>query len=306
MANKTAEQVMLDLRRPFAPSDIKWRVQQAGISKSSKPYMILIPYVNARAIQARLDDVMGIGNWKNEFMPIDGGFLCGLSLRIDGEWITKWDGAQRTNIEAIKGGISDAQKRAAVEWGIGRYLYDLESSFAECWIVESRNDAVHIHKYKDKRSNTSYMFGYNLPDLPAWAIPQPDTTPFIEAMQECKTLEDLAAAFKSAYLYSKTNNDTTAESEFVKVKDQCKKKIIDNADKIAAEQLEAIKPDVDKQIKMLGQMPNKTTLDNSYNLACKAITEQCNGKTFDKQIPLNALKEAYEKLTKKLETKTKK
>ena len=28
-------------------------------------------------------------------------------------------------MEAIKGGLSNAMRRAAVQWGIGRYLYDL-------------------------------------------------------------------------------------------------------------------------------------------------------------------------------------
>ena len=49
--------------------------------------------------------------------------ICNLSCRIEGEWVTKADGADDTNIEAAKGGISDSLKRAAVLLGIGRYLY---------------------------------------------------------------------------------------------------------------------------------------------------------------------------------------
>ena len=41
----------------------------------------------------------------------------------DGEWIGKSDGADDSNIEAAKGGLSAALKRAAVQWGIARYLY---------------------------------------------------------------------------------------------------------------------------------------------------------------------------------------
>ncbi len=51
--------------------------------------------------------------------------ICYLSIRCDGEWVTKSDGAGDTNIEAEKGGISDALKRAAQKFGIGRYLYYL-------------------------------------------------------------------------------------------------------------------------------------------------------------------------------------
>ena len=46
---------------------------------------------------------------------------------MDGGWVAKADGAGDTAHEAEKGGISDAFKRAAVQWGVGRYLYRLES-----------------------------------------------------------------------------------------------------------------------------------------------------------------------------------
>lgn len=51
----------------------------------------------------------------------NGGVECGISIKIDGEWITKWDAAENTQVEAVKGGRSGAMKRAAVQWGIGRY-----------------------------------------------------------------------------------------------------------------------------------------------------------------------------------------
>ena len=49
--------------------------------------------------------------------------ICSLSCKVGDNWITKADGAGDTDIEGEKGGISDALKRAAVVWGIGRYLY---------------------------------------------------------------------------------------------------------------------------------------------------------------------------------------
>ena len=54
---------------------------------------------------------------------LDGRTVCELSLKINGVWITKTDGAGDTNIEGEKGGLSDAFKRAAVKFGVGRYLY---------------------------------------------------------------------------------------------------------------------------------------------------------------------------------------
>ena len=43
----------------------------------------------------------------------------------DGEWVWREDGADNTEVEAVKGGLSNAMKRAGAALGIGRYLYDL-------------------------------------------------------------------------------------------------------------------------------------------------------------------------------------
>ena len=36
-----------------------------------------------------------------------------------------------TEIEKVKGGLSNSMKRAGVQWGIGRYLYKLPTTFAK-------------------------------------------------------------------------------------------------------------------------------------------------------------------------------
>lgn len=53
--------------------------------------------------------------------------ICEISIYYPDrqEWITKSDGAGSTDIEPIKGGLSNAFKRAASIWNIGRYLYEL-------------------------------------------------------------------------------------------------------------------------------------------------------------------------------------
>lgn len=117
------------LQSPFGTEDIEWRVQQCGSTQQGKLWAIVIPYITNRAIQQRLDDVCGVDGWKNEYTstPNDKGTLCGISIKFD-DWITKWDGAEDTDIEAVKGGLSSAMKRAAVQWGIGRYLYKYEAA----------------------------------------------------------------------------------------------------------------------------------------------------------------------------------
>jgi hypothetical protein len=127
------------LRAPFDVELIKWRV--GARMKSNRNRGQAMPYLNARLVQDRLDEVMGPENWRNEFTaaPMGGGLMCVLSLRIAGEWVSKADVAQQDEVSgnahdpekdreiAIKGAASDAFKRAAVQWGIGRYLYSFEA-----------------------------------------------------------------------------------------------------------------------------------------------------------------------------------
>lgn len=145
----------------FHADEIEWRLQQAG-DKNGKIWAISVPYVTNRAIMQRLDDVVGPANWKNEFAQgPEGGVLCGLSIKVDGEWVTKWDGAENTDIEGVKGGLSGAMKRAAVQWGIGRYLYGLDETFANV----SDNGKLR-GKTKDGKP-----FKWDPPRLPDWALP---------------------------------------------------------------------------------------------------------------------------------------
>jgi hypothetical protein len=64
------------------------------------------------------------------------------------------DGADDSQLEAVKGGLSESMKRAACQWGIGRYLYDLEPQ----WVPV-------------KQVGKSYVLA-EIPELPAWALPE--------------------------------------------------------------------------------------------------------------------------------------
>lgn len=118
------------LEYPFAASEIEWRVLRATKDKTKGQ---VAAFIDSRAIQKRLDDVLGRENWQNRLCTVPGKdnggttHICEISIFYAdrGEWITKSDGAGCTDIEPIKGGLSNAFKRAASMWGIGRYLYNL-------------------------------------------------------------------------------------------------------------------------------------------------------------------------------------
>lgn len=145
----------------FEADAIEWRIQQAG-EKHGRVWAICVPYVTNRAIQVRLDEVAGPENWRNEFRPgPDGGVMCGISIRVGGEWVTKWDGAENTDVEGVKGGLSGAMKRAAVQWGIGRYLYALDETFAN----------VHDNGRFRGKTRDGNSFRWDPPHLPRAVVP---------------------------------------------------------------------------------------------------------------------------------------
>lgn len=135
-------QLFEKLKTPFEQDEIKWRIARAGITKQSQTlWARALPYIDARAVMDRLDEVVGPDKWWDEFKPgVNGGVLCGLSLEIDGKVITRWDGAENTDIEAVKGGLSDAFKRAAVKFGVGRYLYNASELRVDDLQVEQPTD----------------------------------------------------------------------------------------------------------------------------------------------------------------------
>ena len=100
---------------------------------------LALAYLDARDVMDRLDSAVGPANWRDSYEETSKGrLLCTLSIRVDGEWISKADGAGNTDVEGEKGAISDALKRAAVKWGIGRYLYDLGNVWAPCELSEAK------------------------------------------------------------------------------------------------------------------------------------------------------------------------
>lgn len=96
-----------------------------------------LDFISARQLYNRLDDVCGPSGWKIMFRPTERGIIARLSILApkgadEWEWIAKEDGGGyagmqqqgETNEEDdFKSGFSDAAKRAAVVFGIGRYLY---------------------------------------------------------------------------------------------------------------------------------------------------------------------------------------
>lgn len=164
------KEILAALKQPFHPDDLQWRIGQAG-NKNGKTWAMVLAYIDDRAIQDRLDEVVGAENWQISYEGMNGDATTAtISIKLDGEWVSKSNGAGATDIEAIKGGYSGASKRAASVWGIGRYLYNLKNNWA---VVVERGANKSLLKGGDRKNSakTDIWYNWNPPDLPSWAMP---------------------------------------------------------------------------------------------------------------------------------------
>lgn len=141
------------LSAPFEARDIKFKPQMVKNNRA-----LAMAYIDARLIQDRLDSVLGVENWQDnyEILP-DGSVMCRLKLKLGSRWITKTDvgspSEQPDSGDRLKAAFSDALKRAAVKFGIGRYLYRLHAQWVD---------------YDPVKKQLA-----QLPHLPASALPSP-------------------------------------------------------------------------------------------------------------------------------------
>lgn len=155
------------LAEPFPADQISWRIQHAEIGRD--PYGVAVPYLTKTVIVNRLNKVCGPDRWYNQFTAGPaGGLLCGITVIIsDDLHITKWDGADNPDEDqkagaksrSVKGGLSDAMKRAFFQWGC-------------TYLTRIKSDYVKIHKDgKFTHGKKGEGFRWDPPDLPKWALP---------------------------------------------------------------------------------------------------------------------------------------
>jgi hypothetical protein len=147
--------LMARLAAPFEISKVGWKPQSVKGNRA-----MALAYIDARDVQDRLDEVLGVENWQDEYQLLpDNSVMCKLKLKVGKKWIQKMDvgspSEQPDGGDRLKAAFSDALKRAAVKFGIGRYLYRLEATWCDY-------DPA-------KRCFTQ------TPKLPPWALPKLET-----------------------------------------------------------------------------------------------------------------------------------
>ena len=103
------------LQAPTPKSEAKTRKGPKGLS---------LTYVDARFVMDRFDAAFGPLGWADSYVVLPDNSVVG-TITVNG--VSKSDVGVPSDIEPTKGAFSDAFKRAAVKWGVGRDLYDEDS-----------------------------------------------------------------------------------------------------------------------------------------------------------------------------------
>ncbi len=151
------------LAEPFEPREVKFKPQMVKNNRC-----LAMAYIDARLIQDRLDEAVGVENWEDGYKILaDGSVMCRLRVKIGDRWVVKSDvgspSEQPDGGDRLKAAFSDALKRAAVKFGIGRYLYRLQAQWVDYDTVKKQVAQV--------------------PQLPAFAIPKKKPAPKVEVKQ---------------------------------------------------------------------------------------------------------------------------
>ena len=189
---KLTAEILAKLAEPFTDDQVSWlptATLKEGKGDDRKPkrdadgYVtcLAVPYVDARDVAERLDRVVG-GDWSFTWTPVTEGSsvkaavvcgmltVCGVNRSDAGEYKAGGD------MEAWKAAVSDALKRAAVLFGVARYLYRMDGG----WF-----------KYDDKRNRwlePPHAKGVEAPRTPSTQAPQQRTSKPAEAPKATMTL----------------------------------------------------------------------------------------------------------------------
>jgi hypothetical protein len=126
-----SQDVARRLSAPFDTAAVRWKPMKVQGGRA-----LAAAYIDSRAVQDRLDEVLGVDGWQDDYHCLpDGSVVCRLRCRIGADWLCKVDvgspSEQPDGGDRLKAAFSDALKRAAVKFGVGRYLYRLPTQWLD-------------------------------------------------------------------------------------------------------------------------------------------------------------------------------
>lgn len=157
------------LKKPIPHS---WRVQSYS---KNKPIATVMAYIDQRDLMDVLDTYCLYG-WQKTYQEVAGNLFCSIGINMpDGTIHWRSDCGVESNQDAEKGRASDAAKRAGVNWGIGRFLYDMKIQYIDTNVKKEGNNYPYCVDKQGKQiwDLTTYINNLN-PDAPKAPVQVPE------------------------------------------------------------------------------------------------------------------------------------
>lgn len=182
------------LRKPI---ESQWRVQ--SFSKS-KPVATVMAYIDQRDLMDVLDAYCDYG-WQKTYQEVAGNLFCSIGINMP-DGTTQWrsDCGVESNQDSEKGRASDAAKRAGVNWGVGRFLYDMKIQYVT---TNAKKDAGNYPHCIDEQGKQIWDLTEHINNKPDKKIEKPELLPntdkwvsVVKAMKEGYTLDVILKKYK--------------------------------------------------------------------------------------------------------------
>ena len=175
-------QQKLKVKIPF-----KWRVQSFSKYKAQAT---CVSYIDSRDVQDILDASCV---WSDRYYSEGGLLFCEITIYADSREYKRTDTGSESNVDKQKGHSSDAFKRAAVKFGVGRFLYSQPMQYVKSDAIKTN---VNYPNVIDNNGNKVWDLTKHINLKLKTPVKSPIKKPS-EKLKECKTQNELKNVFLS-------------------------------------------------------------------------------------------------------------
>jgi hypothetical protein len=198
------EEKCLMLDEKFSANRIDWLMEWRMFNPAYSQFIAANPYIKSRYVFSRLDLLFGKNGWSTTIKyPNTYGDSFGLVAEMNIEGLgTRSDGSNAGDNEPMKSAVTGALKRCAMQFGIGRYLYELGQCSGE---ITDKNDYDYIYYHK----KTKERFYWKRPILPEWALPTESDPIGVDEVIDISFYYSVANSAAKEYFASIAKNPTS-------------------------------------------------------------------------------------------------
>jgi len=147
------------LSKPFDPREVEVKIQAVNRDRTRAQ---VVAYVDARTVLDRLDEAVGPTGWSDSYEVLTNGTDADGRRLVEVKCTLTLLGVSKEDVgegDSLKAAFSDALKRAAVKFGVGRYLYRLPKVWAD---LDERGNI------RDPEAVKRALLGLETNDAPPW------------------------------------------------------------------------------------------------------------------------------------------